>query len=46
MRVNFLHFHVWDTVIILEEGNLYQPLCPLCNILVPWRSLNVSHKST
>ena len=37
--------HVWcrharDTVVILEEGNLPHPRCPLCDILVPWRSMN------
>ena len=29
MRVHFLHQHVRDTVIILEEGNLPHPWCPL-----------------
>ena len=25
MRVQFIHHHVWDTVVILEEGKLPQP---------------------
>ena len=40
----------WPTVagnlIILEEGNLPHPRCPGFDMLVPWRSLNVRHKST
>ena len=28
MRENFLHRHVRDTVVILEEGNLPHPRCP------------------
>ena len=46
MRVHFWRRHVRDVVIILEEGNLPHPRCPQCNMLVPWRSLNVRHKST
>ena len=29
----------------MEEGNLPLPRFTLCNMLVPWRSLNRSHKS-
>ena len=46
MRVKFWHRRVRDTVVILEEGNLPHPQCPLCNMLVPRRSLNGSHNST
>ena len=46
MRVHFFHRHVQDTVIILEEGNLPNPRCPHCNMLVPWRALNRSHLAT
>ena len=31
---------------ILEEGNLPHPLCPLCNMLAPWKSLNGTHRRT
>ena len=31
---------VLDTVVILEEGNLLQPRCTWCDMLVPWRALN------
>ena len=46
MRVHFWCRHVWDVVIILEEGNFPHPRCPRCDMLVPWRSLNGRHKST
>ena len=44
MQVHFWHRNVRDTVAILEEGNLHRPRYPLCNMPVPWRSLNGSHK--
>ena len=46
MRVYFFHRHVRDTVIILEEGNLPNPQCPRCNMLVPWQTLNGRHPAT
>ena len=39
MRVRFFHRHVWDIVIILEEGNLPHPRFSQCDIMVPWRAL-------
>ena len=39
-RVNFMHRHVCDTVIILEEDNLPHLQCPRCDMLVPWKDLN------
>ena len=38
--------YVRDTVIILEEGNLPHPRCENCDMLVPWRALNVRHRDT
>ena len=35
MRVHLWYRHVRDTVVILEEGNLPHPRCPLCYMLVP-----------
>ena len=35
IRVHFLHRHVRDTMIILEEGNLPHPHFPRCDIMVP-----------
>ena len=46
MRVHFWHRNVRDTVAILEEGNLLHPQCPLCDMLVPWKALNVTHRNT
>ena len=46
MRVHLWHQHVRDTVVILEEGNLPHPRCPMCDIMVPCRSLNRIHRCT
>ena len=46
MCVHFWHRHVRDTVVILEEGNLPHPRCPMCDMLVLWRSLNRMHRRT
>ena len=40
MRVQFLHRHVGDTVIILVDGKIPHPQCPRCNMLVPRWDLN------
>ena len=41
--MNFLHRHVLDTVVILEEGNLPHPRCTRCYMLVPQREMNGRH---
>ena len=46
MRVHFWRRHVQDIIIILEEGNLPHPRFTNCDMFVPWRALNVRHKST
>ena len=46
MRVHLWHRHIRDTVVIVEEGNFPHPWCPLCDMLVPWRSLNRMHWCT
>ena len=46
MGVHFLHRHVLDNVFILEEGNLPQPWCPRCEMLVPCNALNGRHLDT
>ena len=46
MRVHFLHRHVLDTVVIMEEGNLPHPRCARCDVLVPRRGLNSRHPAT
>ena len=46
MRVHFVHRHVLETVVILEEGNSPHPRCDRCNIQVPRRALNGRHPGT
>ena len=46
MLVHFWHQCVRDTLVIMEEGNLAQPRCPLCDIMVPWKALNETHRRT
>ena len=46
MRVHFLHRHVLDTVVILEDVNLPHPRCPKCDMLVPCRTLNGRQPAT
>ena len=35
MQVRFWHWHVRETMVILEEVNPPHPRCPLCIIIVP-----------
>ena len=46
MRVNFVHQHVQDTVVMLEEGNLPQLRCHQCDMKVPRKALNGRHLET
>ena len=46
MKVYFWHRHVRDTVAILKEGNPPHPRFPLCDMLVPWKVLNGTHRHT
>ena len=46
MQVHFLHRHVLDAVVILEEGNLPHPGYPRCDMLVPRRALNGRRPAT
>ena len=46
MRVHFMHRHVHDTVVILEEGNLPLSRCPWCDLQVSRRALNGRHLGT
>ena len=46
MRVKFVHRHVHDTVVILEEGNLPLPWCPWCDLQVSRKALNGRHLET
>ena len=46
MRVHFVHRHVQDTVVMLEEGNPPHPRCPQCDMQVPKKALNGQHLGT
>ena len=46
MRVHFVHWHVQDTVVMLEESNLPHPKCPRCNLKVPRKAPNGRHLGT
>ena len=40
MRMHFWCRYVMDTMVILEEGNLPHPQCPLFDMLVLWKAPN------
>ena len=46
LRVHFVHRHVHDTVVLLEEGNLPLPWCPRCDLQVYRKALNGRHLET
>ena len=46
MRAHFVHWHVHDTVVILEEANLPLPRCPWCDLQVSRKALNGRHLGT
>ena len=46
MRVHFVHRHVHNIVVILEEVNLPLPRFPRCDLLVSRRALNWRHLDT
>ena len=46
MRVHFMHRHVQDTVVMLEEGNFPHPRCARCYMQVPRKALNGRHLGT
>ena len=46
MRVHFMHRHVQDTVVMMEEVNFPQPLCARFDMQVPRKALNGRHLGT
>ena len=46
MGVHFVHRHVQDTVVMLDEGNLPHPWCPRCYLQVPRKALIGSRLGT
>ena len=43
LRVNFLHRHTRDTIVIMEEWNQPYPRCPQCDMFVSHKALNGRH---
>ena len=46
MWVHFVHQHVQDTVVMLEEGNSPHPCCARCDMQIPRKALNGRHLGT
>ena len=46
LRIQFVHRHIRDTLVILEEGNCNHPQCLYCDMFVLWVALNRSHLTT
>ena len=46
MRVHFVHWHVHNTVVMLEESNLPLPRCPRCDLQVSRKAINGHHLGT
>ena len=44
--MHFMHRHVLDTVVMLEEGNFPNPRCARCDMQVPRKALNGRHLGT
>ena len=45
LRIHFVHCHVRDAIVILEEGNRPYPRFPQCDMFVPHKALNGQHLS-
>ena len=43
ISIHFVHHHVQETIVIIEEGNLPHPHCPKCDMLVPWAEMKHRH---
>ena len=46
LLLHFGHFHVQDTIVILDEGNRPHPHFPYCEIFVPLAALNRHYPTT
>ena len=46
LRIHFLHVHLWETIVILEEVKLTHPYFPDCDIFFPWKVQNLQHPTT
>ena len=43
LLIHFVQHNMWDTVVILEEGNRPPPTLTRVQHFSPWKSLNVHH---
>ena len=43
---HFVHSHMRDTIVILEEGNHPYSLFLTCNMFVMWAEMNKHHPTT
>ena len=46
MLVHFVHRHIQETMMMMEEGNFPLPRCPQCDMQVPRKALNGRHLGT
>ena len=46
MQVHFVHRHVHNTLVIMEEVNLFLPRCPRCDLQVSRKAINGLHLGT
>ena len=46
MQVHFVHRHVHNTVVMLEDGTPPRPRCPRCDLQVIRKALNGRHLGT
>ena len=46
MRVHFVHQHVQETMVMLEEGKSPHPRCARCDMQVPRQAINGRHLGT
>ena len=46
LRVHFMHRHMQEMVVILEEGSHPLLICTKCDMFITWRVINVKHQAT
>ena len=46
LQVHFVHCHVREILVVLEEGNHPLRRCPKCDIFVMWWNLSGNHQVT
>ena len=46
LQIQFLHYHMRDMIVIMEEGNYNHPRLHACNRFVTWEALSHRHPTT